>query len=198
MTSILVLLGSIRTVSNGEHLYRYLANNADRYTDLTHTEFQFKNLRDYQLTGFDEPLPPLANKNRQLAPNTKRWLADLGAADGYLIMTPEYDHTMPGALKNALDYVADEFMGKPAKVLTYANNSRGGRLGGIGLLAPLSRLGAFTLPAQIAVPNVDQYFNESGVLDVSSDGADAVVRHLDKAIRELAFYTELLKNHPFN
>lgn len=80
-------------------------------------EYELVDLRDYPLPFFDEPRSPMF-----LPPKSevaKRWATKLGELDGFVFVTAEYNHSVSGALKNALDYAYAEFVRKPASFLAY-------------------------------------------------------------------------------
>jgi len=77
MSTIAIILGSTRTQSNGRALFNHLKLTINQLAPNTTTQFNFLDLADYQLPFFDEPLPPMANPDRQLPANQQRWLTDI-------------------------------------------------------------------------------------------------------------------------
>lgn len=80
-------------------------------------EFEIVDLRDYPMPFFDEPMSPAYAPPAN--PDAKRWAAKMAELDGYLFVTAEYNHSVTGALKNALDYAYREYNRKPATFLGY-------------------------------------------------------------------------------
>lgn len=80
-------------------------------------EFEIVDLRDYPMPFFDEPMSPAYAPPAN--PDAKRWAAKMAELDGYLFITAEYNHSVTGALKNALDYAYREYNKKPASFLGY-------------------------------------------------------------------------------
>jgi NAD(P)H-dependent FMN reductase len=81
--------------------------------------FEIVDLRDYPLPFFDEPRSPMrAPPQNEVA---RRWANKLGELDGFVFVTPEYNHSIPAVLKNALDWVYAEFNRKPATFVAYGN-----------------------------------------------------------------------------
>lgn len=72
---------------------------------------------DYALPHLDEPLPPLAGQYSQ--PHTHEWAAKIGSFDAYVFVTPEYNHSTSGALKNAIDFLFAEWNDKAAGFVSY-------------------------------------------------------------------------------
>ena len=81
-------------------------------------------LRDYPMPFYEQVVPP-ARGQRDYPPKVARWAEKLDAADGYMIVTPEYNHGYPAELKNALDQVFPELNRKPVAFIGYGNT--GGR-----------------------------------------------------------------------
>jgi NAD(P)H-dependent FMN reductase len=85
------------------------------------------------------------------------------AADGVLIVTPEYNAGYPAALKNALDMLYDEWHRKPVAVATVSAGAFGGAQVTIGLQSVLSKMKVLLVPAPFAVPHVEKAFTPDGI-----------------------------------
>ncbi len=107
MPRIGVILGSTRPGRRGEQVARWVMDVASRRSD---GEFELVDLADYPLPHLDEPLPP--NMGRYQNTHTKDWAATIGRFDGFVFVTPEYNHSTSGVLKNAIDYVYAEWNNK--------------------------------------------------------------------------------------
>ncbi|GLB47630.1 FMN reductase [Philodulcilactobacillus myokoensis] len=197
MTTINIILGSSRKTSLGKNLLNYLKLNQQKYEKEDQINLNFIEIGEYHLPFFYEAVPPMQNKNRSLPERQQKWLDDMQKADGYVFLTPEYNHSFPAVLKNAIDYLADQISGKVVQTITYANNSRGGQFGGIELNAVLFRLNAFIIPQNVAIGNVQDNFNQNGsILDGAKSG-DYYQDKLNQTIKKISFYAKLLKNNPF-
>jgi len=119
---IQIIIGSTRQARATPRVATWVYDVAMQ--QLPEDTIELVDLADYPLPFFDEPLPPLGNKHRQLHPDVKRWLDTLSRADAYIIVTPEYNHSYPAVLKNALDYVDTQLKDKP--VLLVGHGSVGG------------------------------------------------------------------------
>ncbi|GAA1642779.1 bifunctional NAD(P)H-dependent oxidoreductase/GNAT family N-acetyltransferase [Actinoplanes couchii] len=82
-------------------------------------------LADLDLPFLDEEEHPSTGVYRQ--EHTRRWSAMVDAADGFVVVTPEYNYGMPAALKNALDYLSREWAWKPIGFVSYGHTSAGTR-----------------------------------------------------------------------
>lgn len=111
---IMVLLGSTRPERQGEKVADWFMGVTKAHKDI---EFELVDLKDFKLPLLDEPLPPAAGKYEH--EHTKRWAKKVAAYDGYIFITPEYNHGMPAALKNALDFLGKEWALKPIGFIGY-------------------------------------------------------------------------------
>src|SRR5262245_15133504 len=108
-------------------------------------------------------------------------------ADSIVIVTPEYNNGYPGVLKNALDYLLPEYRRKPFGVVTVS----GGGFGGLTCLAQLRLviigMGAFPIPASLAVSSVQNSFDADG-----NPKDPAYEKRAETFIGELLWFTEAI------
>src|SRR5256886_13552309 len=121
---IAIILGSTRPGRNGEAVAKWVHEIAKKRTD---AEFELVDIKDFNLPLLDEPMPPIMGQYSK--PHTKAWAAKVGSFDGYVFVTPEYNHGVPGALKNAIDFLFREWNDKAAGFVSYGG-AGGGRAGG--------------------------------------------------------------------
>ena len=114
MARIGIILGSTRPNRNGEQVARWVYDNAVQRSD---AEFELVDLRDYPLPHLDEPLPP--SMGQYQGEHTKAWAAKIASFDGFVIVTPEYNHSTSGVLKNAIDYLYAEWNNKAVGFVSY-------------------------------------------------------------------------------
>ena len=114
MTRIGVILGSTRPGRRGEPVARWVMAEAGRRSD---AEFELVDLADYPLPHLDEPLPPSMGQYQNA--HTREWATTIGRFDGFVFVTPEYNHSTSGVLKNALDYLYAEWNNKAMGVVSY-------------------------------------------------------------------------------
>ena len=114
MTRIGIILGSTRPNRNGEQVARWVLSIAAQRTD---AEFELIDLRDYPLPHLDEPLPPSLGDYRN--EHTRQWASKIASFDGFVIVTPEYNHSISGVLKNAIDYLYAEWNNKAVGFVSY-------------------------------------------------------------------------------
>lgn len=81
-------------------------------------ELELVDLAELNLPWLDEPLPPKVSTN-YAHDHTQQWAKKVADADGYIIITPEYNHSYPAVLKNAIDYLYYEWGQKPIAFVGY-------------------------------------------------------------------------------
>ncbi len=153
--------------------------------------WELVDLKGYDLPMFDEPLPPMANQRPELADGTKRYLEAMGAADGFIIVTPEYNHGMPSALKNAIDLLDYQLMKKPVAIASHGVVG-GARANEHVRMVINSNLGGLPVPTGLTFyGRVDELISEDGTL---SDKADAANEKSARAmIESLVWHAAALK-----
>ena len=114
MIKIGIIIGSTRPGRAGEGVAKWVFEQAKSRKD---AEFELVDLLDYNLPILDEPYP--ASMQQYTKDHTKKWAAKIAEFDGYIFVTPEYNHTTSGALKNALDYLYKEWHNKAAAFVSY-------------------------------------------------------------------------------
>lgn len=82
-------------------------------------EVEHIDLKDYPMPFFNEASSPRYNQNREVDPAVQNWLSKIEQFDAYVFVTPEYNHTIPGELKNVFDYMTWELKHKPAAVASH-------------------------------------------------------------------------------
>jgi NAD(P)H-dependent FMN reductase len=116
MTRIGIILGSTRPNRNGEQVARWVYDVASQRGD---AEFELVDLRDYPLPHLDEPLPPAMGQYQN--DHTRQWADKIASFDGFVIVTPEYNHSTSGVLKNAIDYLYAEWNNKAVGFVSYGS-----------------------------------------------------------------------------
>lgn len=113
MTSIGIIAGSSRPGALNPQVVAWVKEQLDA-ADVDST---IVNFGDYDLPVLDEEIP--GGAHRYANDHTKAWGAALEPYDGYIVVTPEYNHCVPGPLKNAIDFVGSEFAHKPVAFASY-------------------------------------------------------------------------------
>ncbi|HLX12932.1 MAG TPA: NAD(P)H-dependent oxidoreductase [Bacteroidota bacterium] len=119
MLKIQIIIGSTRKNRFSEKPARYIFDELKKRNDV---KAELIDLRDWPLPFFDEATSPVANKGIYANELGKKWAAKVGEADGYIMVTPEYNHGYPAVLKNAIDWVFPEWKGKPVGFVGYGSS----------------------------------------------------------------------------
>jgi NAD(P)H-dependent FMN reductase len=114
MTRIGIIVGSSRPNRNSAQVATWVLEHASRRDDAT---FELIDLRDFPLPHFDEQFPPAFGKYQN--EHTMQWASTIASFDGFVIVTPEYNHSIPGVLKNAIDYLYAEWANKAVGFVSY-------------------------------------------------------------------------------
>ena len=114
---IAIVTGSTRPGRNNEAVARWVNQIAQQRTD---ADFELVDIADYHLPLFDEPMSPMFGKYTK--PHTQAWAEKIASFDGFVFVTPEYNHSIPGALKNAIDFLYREWNNKAAGFVSYGGS----------------------------------------------------------------------------
>lgn len=116
MTKIAVLTGTTRPGRNNAAVAQWVFEQASQRTD---AEFEMVDIAEFDLPLLDEPMPAAYHQYSQ--EHTKAWSAKIAEFDGYVFVTPEYNHSVSGSLKNAIDYLYAEWNNKAAGFVSYGS-----------------------------------------------------------------------------
>jgi len=114
MTRVGIILGSTRPGRNGEQIAKWALDVAKQRDD---AEYELIYLADFPLPHLDEAMPPSMGQYQN--EHTKKWAAEIGSFDGFVMVTPEYNHSTSGVLKNAIDYLFAEWNNKAVGFISY-------------------------------------------------------------------------------
>jgi NAD(P)H-dependent FMN reductase len=113
-----VVTGSTRPGRVNESVARWAFEVARQRTD---AEYELVDIASYNLPLLDEPVPP--SRGQYSKEHTKAWATTIGALDGFVFVTPEYNHGTSAALKNAIDFLYREWNNKAAGFVSYGSAS---------------------------------------------------------------------------
>lgn len=119
-----IILGSTRDGRAGEAVAKWVLAQIRNRNDF---EFEFIDLKDWNLPLIHDAIPPGAIKDKYPDPLIQKWAEKISEADAYLIVTPEYNHGYTAVLKNALDVIYKEWNNKPVAFVSYGNIAGGSR-----------------------------------------------------------------------
>ena len=154
MLKLGIIIGSTRPNRAGESVGKWVHQMAQGRRD---ADFELVDIKDFDLPLLDEPVPPsMGNYSKQ---HTKTWAAKIASLDGFVFVTPEYNHSTSGALKNAIDFLFAEWNNKAAGFVSY------GSVGGVRavehLRVILAEVQVATVRAQVMLTLREDFENYS-------------------------------------
>lgn len=171
---MLIIVGSVREGRRGEPVARWFADIASARDDLT---CEVADLKELALPLLIAPKSPSSG---EYGPEQTRWAERVAGADGYVLVTPEYNHGYPPALKNALDLVYAEWNRKPMGCVSY-----GGASGGVRAVQQLRQVAVelqmAPVRANVAIPRVFRRIGDDGRFD-GEEFADSAAGLLDELV----------------
>jgi NAD(P)H-dependent FMN reductase len=116
MLKIAIITGSTRPGRNNEAVAKWVHQLAQKRND---ADYELVDIQAFDLPLLDEPVPPSMGKYSK--PHTKAWAAKIAPMDGFVFVTPEYNHGTSAALKNAIDFLYAEWNNKAAAFVSYGS-----------------------------------------------------------------------------
>jgi NAD(P)H-dependent FMN reductase len=116
MVKIAVIVGSTRPGRKAEDVARWVMQIASLRSDAI---YELVDIQEFNLPLLDEPVPP--SMGQYSKPHTMAWAARIAEFDGFVFVTPEYNHGTSGALKNAIDFLYKEWNNKAAGFVGYGS-----------------------------------------------------------------------------
>ena len=144
MIKIAIVIGSTRPGRVAEAVGKWVYELAKGRGD---AQFELVDIKDFNLPLLDEPVPPSQGKYSK--EHTKKWAAKIASFDGFVFVTPEYNHGISGALKNAIDFLYAEWNNKAAGFVGYG--SAGGTLPVESLRLVMAELQIADVRAQVSL-----------------------------------------------
>jgi len=176
-----IIIGSTRPGRNGQAVAKWVYEIAQKRSD---AEFELVDIKDFDLPLLDEPFLPVFGQYTK--PHTKRWAAKIARFDGYVFVTPEYNHGTSGALKNAIDFLFAEWNNKAAGFVSY---------GGVGGARAVEQLRLVLVNVQVATVCNQVMLSLSTDFENFSVFRPALhhVKSVDEMLDQLILWTGALK-----
>ena len=169
-----IIVGSTRPGRVGIQVGNWVKDNAFA----NGVEFELVDLVDYALPLLDEPIP--ASVGRYQHEHTKKFAAKIDEFDGYVFVTGEYNHTIPGALSNAISFISREWNDKAAGIVSYG--STGGVRANEHLRQVLAELQIADVRQNVLLSLATDFENYSTFTPIESR-ADELATQVDQVIR---------------
>jgi NAD(P)H-dependent FMN reductase len=182
--NVAILVGSVRSDRQGIKVARFVARALTT--------------RGHDVTVVDPAVTPLPLLDRMYkefpaggAPPELERLAKLyRAADGFVVISGEYNHSIPPALSNLLDHFLEEYFFRPSAIVCYSSGAFGGVRAAMQLRAMLCELGMPSISSLFAVPTVQEVFDDEGL----PREAATVERRFSRFAVEFEWYAEALRD----
>jgi len=180
MVKITVFVGSIREGRSGRKVADWVARGMQARGHEVHVidplEHEDMRLLDHMYKSVANPSEDFQALQRTVA-----------ESDGYVAVTPEYNHSFSGAIKNALDVFLEEYAFKCFGIVTYSAGSMGGIRAAEALRGVTAELGAPAIPTSLAISKVGSVFDDEGdLLDENYE------KRLAKFLDELEWFVAAL------
>ena len=183
-----IVIGSARENRVSDRQAKWLKSVAEDIA--SDHEWNLVDLKEYDLPLMEEPLPPMAGKRPELTDAQNDYLKVMGEADGFIMVTPEYNHGMPAVLKNAIDTLDYQLMKKPVAIASHGVVG-GARANEQVRLVINSNLGGLPIPQSgTFFGTLSDLIDENGVLS-SEDRFNH--KHAVGMIESLMWYAAALK-----
>ncbi|PON27995.1 NADPH-dependent FMN reductase [Trichoderma gamsii] len=147
-SKIAIIITSTRTPRVGPHIATFVHNILKSHPSASSSTFSIVDVDTFKLPVFDEPVVPanVPARGSFIHDHSKKWSAEIASHDAYVLIAPEYNYGVAGSTKNAIDYLKNEWDGKPAAIVTYgiqggktASEQIKGTLEGMGLRVSATR-----------------------------------------------------------
>ena len=179
MAKIVVIVGSVRSERNGIKVAKWIVSKLEE--------------RGHSVSLVDPvelDLPLLDKMYKEMeSPSEKlqKLQKIIKEADGYVPITPEYNHSISSALKNTLDYFLEEYFFKPSAIVSYSVGSFGGVTAGNHLRQVLAEMGTLAISSQFPISKVHEVFDDDGeLLDENYE------RRISRFLDEFEWYVSAL------
>jgi NAD(P)H-dependent FMN reductase len=164
MSRLQIIIGSTRPTRAADRVTPWVIDRATAHGGF---EVEVIDLRDWPLPMFGEHMGTIGDfQNPTYSdPIVKRWNQKINEAEAYLVVTPEYNHSIPGVLKNAIDsvFVSFAFRNKPLATVGYS----GGIAGGVRAIEHLAQIAVeaelVPLRSSVIIPQVVEAFGIDGM-----------------------------------
>lgn len=118
---VAIIICSTRTPRLGPSVAQFIKDTLSQRDSSSTTTYHLVDVADFKLPVFDETILPamVPSAGPYTKPHTKAWSAEISQYGGYIFVTPEYNYGLPASTKNAVDFLYNEWTGKPAVVVSY-------------------------------------------------------------------------------
>lgn len=181
MTRVMIIIGSVRPGRIGLPIAQWVTSRVEAAGH----EVDMVDLVELGLPFLDEPAHPA--KQQYEHEHTRAWSARVAQADAVIFVSPEYNHSYSPAMKNAVDFLYNEWLAKPIAFVSYGGTSGGSR--GVMAMEPvMSTVGAVKIPTNIEMP-----FGGKQISDGTFAADERQTGGVDALIEQLVSYADALR-----
>ncbi len=183
MIKLAIIAGSTRPGRFNIQPATWAYELAKKRTDI---DVELLDLAEINLPLLDEPMPPMMRQYSK--DHTKQWSEKIDSKDAFLVIAPEYNHSIPAALKNAFDYLFHEWHYKPIGFISYGSAAGGARsvehLRGVA-----GELKMYDIREQLLIANYWEHQDENGKYEFTERHESAAT----DIIEQLVFWAGVMK-----
>jgi NAD(P)H-dependent FMN reductase len=185
--SIKVIAGSTRQGRFSDKAAAWIAEELKKQPGL---EVEILDLADYEMPFFNEPVSPAYKQEPYKHPTVAKFTNKIAEGDAFVMVTPEYNHSTSGVLKNALDWVYQEWNNKPVAFVSY---------GSVGGARAVEQLRLIAIELQMAPIREAVHIPGEAYFPVLFGQADAAemfantTEKSDRMIAQLLWWAQALK-----
>ncbi len=169
---IAIIVGSTRASRFADKPAQWMLDQAKEHGGF---DVELVDVRDYDLPLFDEPASNAWMPSQD--PNAVRWQKKVGEFDGYIFVVAEYNHSITGSLKNALDQAYVEWVHKPAAAIGY---------GGVGAARAIEHLRGIAVELQMVPLRNAVHIAAGGFMKIHPIGENAAISEIEAQIKPAA------------
>ena len=184
MINLKVIAGSSRPGRFNIQPATWVAELAKKRDDV---EVELVDLQEVNLPFLDEAVPPLMHQYEK--DHTRNWAQKIGEADAYIMVTPEYNHSYSAVLKNAIDYLQQEWNNKPVAFVSYGSIAGGAR-GVEHLRGVAAEVRLFDIKETVLLPNYWENLDKEGKYQFNERHEN----NADSMITTLLFWAKVMKD----
>jgi NAD(P)H-dependent FMN reductase len=177
MPRLTIIIGSTRPGRAGLPIATWFADRARSHGGF---DVDVVDLAELNLPLLDEPSHP--RLRQYVHQHTRDWSATVGAGEAFVLVTPEYNYGYPAALKNAIDYLHNEWRDKPVGFVSYGGVSAGTRAVQ-QLKQVVTTLRMVPVVEAVSIPFHPQFIGEDGRVQANEIMEQAANAMLDELVR---------------
>lgn len=185
MSQLIVIIGSTRPGRAGVSIADWFVERARRYGGF---DVEVADLAEIQLPMFDEPHHPRLRTYTKS--HTRQWSERVDRSDAVVMVTPEYNYGYPATLKNAIDFLHQEWQDKPVGFVSYGGVAAGTRAVQqlkqvLTTLRMVPAVEAVSIPFHAQLIDADGRLRANEVMDKAADDMLGELLRLDRGLRPL-------------